>query len=849
MALINRRNTYHTIFSFLHMPDFTFSGVEAVNGLRINPAINYRGYKHATEVTLWPVIHRSVDTYCYVYRYNGKIFELDNVGLFIVGGFFMEKHNLNYSISHLWENKDAGFFTKFREGVVGSFVNAVRDDPAMNAATMSLLSSVLKLTFGENNTGFVNNMVNALSSIQQMLINGKVIYPEKEIAIYNGVKFKQDTYKVEKIYVTTNTGDDPYSRLEQDLRVLDLYPSFYYPSRLSKEILDKCKNYATYGECLCAMKSNGDLAVQEQYQRMILDVTKGIFNYLMCLCGTLYESYGSRTNFSTLSEKIYKNDNTTKVEMKTKDFDLYFEGGDPNLARRKGLIVFSLDYIENPTYGLKLEVNVFEQKGRESSKRETTKEEFIPIPEIQIADSIIKELGASVVEDGEKFIVTIPSITIQNKVLAEIFPRHALDLKYDFIDYTKDMATRLGREAKEVIGEVAKDISEGDFLEAFGKSAGYLASKVSPLPDDRLFNDFVSMGKKLINLFKIQLDYHRTFYKDVLKELQLMLQYVSVDIKSGSEQNGSTVKTFVFTLPEYFMLNNLNKKINVPPTFYKPDIHVLKMVGVETGNEVFSDTITNKEKVISVQEEARKLFDKYVLTSRGGFMKFSIIRNTAHNSCKDFITSKISKYTLRTDGQEGGAEGALGTALAFLRLLLVMPPNDYHFIPYFKEYAIALYNNSPSVTINDVKYYISYYGIVFLNLNRASINWLKDPDKAGLVQSINYLIPHDIDVQVSDAHVYPRESNSVYRIYNDSSMKGIPLYIKLSIVFKPFNEYIHLFGNFIGFDKLLEYLGETPDKKNTESASSTTASDTSNTTASLNNNDNIQATPPPNYSC
>lgn len=175
-------------------------------------------------------------------------------------------------------------------------------------------------------------------------------------------------------------------------------------------------------------------------------------------------------------------------------------------------------------------------------------------------------------------------------------------------------------------------------------------------------------------------------------------------------------------------------------------------------------------------------------------------------------------------GMGGVGDATVARAAAslaqFFQFILELPPGDYNYIPYFKQLLEALYSGAPFVSINGVRYFIAYYGIILNNAFRFSIS-------SRVSDTILYLLPNSVKLETSEIYVYPytnyavginsgqktetimgeKKSAEARRQILDVNPKGIPLYVKLTIDFRPINDFIHLYGNFLGMENLLARMG------------------------------------------
>lgn len=145
------------------------------------------------------------------------------------------------------------------------------------------------------------------------------------------------------------------------------------------------------------------------------------------------------------------------------------------------------------------------------------------------------------------------------------------------------------------------------------------------------------------------------------------------------------------------------------------------------------------------------------------------------------------------------ATSGLADIFKLFNVLLLLPPGHYYYVPYIKHFFKALIDGHKSVTINNVTYYIGYYGIVLHNVNAIALRNNQEPNRV-----LMYLLPKNVKIQVSESYTYP--FNFPAEIQNQNN-KARPLYVKLDITFMPINDLLYLYSTYSDVEQLKRVLG------------------------------------------
>ncbi|MEM5877700.1 MAG: hypothetical protein QXF12_02345 [Candidatus Aenigmatarchaeota archaeon] len=201
------------------------------------------------------------------------------------------------------------------------------------------------------------------------------------------------------------------------------------------------------------------------------------------------------------------------------------------------------------------------------------------------------------------------------------------------------------------------------------------------------------------------------------------------------------------------------------------------------------------------------LFHRLAQIYQGIKTKYKAYFNQAIN-VKDFDTGESvggadQGVEFKTQTQ-AHSELFLGRILKLFNVMLLMPPGDYDYIPYFKVLFTALLNGSTKVNINGVDYYIGYYIIILHNVN-AFKGFQQAQAKSSNTSSrvLSYLLPRNVEVKTSEQYTYPFN----YELEFQGDNKARPLYVTLEVTFEPINDLLFLYATYGDLNEIKSALG------------------------------------------
>ncbi len=801
MAIIDRTTVYHTLFSFIHSRTVKVSGegvVELDNSALLYPYYKYAAFNTSNKLLL-PIVDMYNPYACFVFRFSGLAdcdamnslnmapgaAKLAKSQLVAVGGFYIDENVSGFSFTHMWREKDTGFMLQLRENVTSVIKDFItgEGDP-MGDTTINLISKVLGLVDGGD--GALSNFVKGFVSLRQILVNSKIIFPEKELKIYDGFKFNSQNFTVEKLYITKTSSENIYQQLLSDISTLDLWPKLFFvgPSGSTagqlppilqvkkalqenpndetlKKIYEELVRVYAEGFVLFALLfydhfENPDNRIKSDYNQ------SKFFELIQSLFPVSSEEQEKEGFLSDLKSKLIRFTcyNALKIETYTRPrpicaygsigvlslyqfFSTLFYSGDPKN------INFTAVYNNNElaNFGLKeVEGLTWHNVGRfisgvveffQGDNKTPAANVVLSAPVAagaHVADKALEELG---VPQG-------PEVIIKNKIFTFAYSSDDPFATTDFSKLPSNNNTTI------ILNKAASYV----FFPASIRN-----SETEPL--------IAAVMKDIV-----------AFVNDKYK------QYVPSTIPAKKED----------------YINNMRRFFE---SSANPVIRGLTTAKIEDYNDVISLLAPALVSVVK---------------GLGGY--------NAGSGCHEI--------------------GEVPTeVLAFLRALLVQPPSSYNYVPYYREYVKALYEGYPEITINGIRFSIGYYGIVLLNIRRITLGEIARNGAAD--RTIYYLLPEDVEVTTSNTYVYSFNDTSTPFSLNFPT--GNPLWIKLKITLKPINDYIHIFGNFLGLRNLLLLLGDQTFDAQGGSSGGSGSSTVSNTGGQSSPSAQATSTPSVPYNC
>lgn len=750
MPVIDRSVIKHSAYSYLHHRRVVVTDNGYINDFQ---SLTYQAYKYSNSINFVPIIDIASPFTCFVFRFSGaancnnsqEIGQTTNkaVGqaqLVAVSGFYADESILNFSFSHLWREKDTGFLLQLRESVTNMLQDFLVGDMQISDTTMNILSSIIGGVGGPSIKSFISQAL----ALRQILANSKIVFPEKELKVYDGFKLtSSSSYTVEKIYVTKQAGDNIYDEIIKDLSDLDLWPKVFYisPQQGQDSDLSAIPILKLYDA-----KNNpgADNTAKELYNTFIQRYAIGFV-----LLAIYFFSYFDDPNITDVN-----------FPCDVKSYDVYtgiFDIIPTSVDLRKGYL-----WIKHKNALIKQCYTLLEEESSSSAIRGSC---FCGC--VGLSSLISLESGINGQDNIVEFVTGTGLINQgveSNLAVREIGERASQDM-VENQQKRKANTVHLLRKATGNIKEIRYFYKNDDNGSEFDNPTG-VDYENGTVCLNRIAR-YIFFPESVVN------DSNKQKLKEIYAEV---LRYVNTQYKSYLDLMNNKVdyNTYVNGIKNFFNNSGLSWLYGL--TIYS-----------------YADAVNRIGPIL------RSL----VYSLNGGSM-------VKINSCTEIST--ISN-----------------DVLAFFKALILMPPSNYNFVPYYTEYVKALYEGWPFMKLNGILYTIGYYGIVLLNVKRGVA--LPSQNASAIDKSIYYLLPEEVDVQFSNSFVYDF-SNSPEQLRAPS---GRPLWAKLKITFRPINDFIHIYGNFLGLEKLLILLGayEASQPSNSNSATGSQTITNSGTASSM----------------
>lgn len=759
MALINRARIPHHVFSYLVTPSAAFE------------ILTYAPYQSGNLgiTRLIPVLDKASPGLCTIFLYSGvkHLRDMDTGspnqlehGFSFVYGFEIQGIDNVYELgfSHQWGERTTRLYS-----IKNAIKNKVKELLGSGDITLyvgaegvrSIIGEVFKhfnFSLGEVG-GAIDKLIKYLGNSIQLLGNSAQIFPEEDILAYQNFRMDTAEYKVTKTYVTYASGVNPLDEALADLKKLDLLPKFLTKKKITKG----CKIAQTYAE-------GGAKSPQfRAYAARIVTAALNIFCYYAA------------------------NDFLNKETDPNKKYRLYVFGlnnKDRGITTKEELSVF-ID-VRNPG-----------QSEGEIGKKPVEQDDGFWTKVWEGLKSFGRKLLESVGSDdhlGDNY------TTSNNPLIKEIMFRFNIQLgikKLSFNAIKKDAESIFNDQSRYLQNECNKALKKYNYYEKVVDAWGEGEAQASDQSGRVQF--IIDRVSGLQNLFGVTALLGVFEGKEISIESFVHEGYV---VSSGTFLNHFNILPSLCAMEAASDDGKLVEDIFHSFLKHNPNI----ILNREAAISILWDT-NPPEQVTPENAQAR--FNELLKN------ELEKIRDIVEVTVENEATDDAPENTLGLEGQVAAAATAAGE---FLQMLFVLPPGEYYFIPFFKQLVYALYTGSPYVELNNVRFYIAYYGIILHNLNRYDIisyhKKQEDTNDTGVAKksilrannTLYYLLPSDVQITASEEIVYP-----FYGAYQDDDARimsrGFPLWVKLSITFKPMSGFIHLYGNFMGLDKLMTHLG------------------------------------------
>lgn len=750
MSFINRSKIPHHIFCYLITP---------TNALAPYVYTRYR-YLNTTAQIL-PILDKYSPGLCTVFLYSGAADDAlrqqgkksISSGFAFAYGFELDNYTSanSFEFTHEW-GAGANKLLQIKKDLLGWVKGFVGTDLTISQAMTDVIRGVVSFMTG--GASFVEELASHLSNARLILANTAQVFPEEDIKAYQGLNIEEVSYSVSKTYVTLSSDQQvtALSQLMHDLELLKIYP------RVLKEVeIGSCPIAEAY------KKAGGYATIKSQLSNDSEGIADENVAYFLALAQTVVQE--ALKVFIAVAAQHRISQTQVVDEQKV----LYVLP----LNERANNAVW--EHLLNKRFKSNRKVKVTKINTMSNDVNEQDKDLSWIEKNLELEDGffvwsrvnkilpadITVFFGAYVEKEMKEAIKEKERISfdrIRDFPGKKFYPRELIESTYQpqFVESNMKYEVKTGEGENSSVPDWLKDVS--DNIEAFFReNLSLILSGVAAAS---------AVGA-------------------ITGVTAYVLEKFNVLAASVNFQNAYCVG-----------LGYLNNTLGLLPVSCPTATGLYSDEDIDNFyTAVFHSVMAGAPFLAINKQEAYKLAETYKYEETISNAKETLKRITQLQIKESRPEADVSNYGINDPTTLSGATNLM----SFFQMLFVVPPGDYYYIPYFKQLVYALFVGAPYVYINGAKFYISYYGIILHNMRRYALDGRES-------DSIYYLLPESVEVSVSENFVYPIHASI-------TGVKGLPLWAKLKIVFRPISKWIHLYGNYLGMSKLLKYLGslETED--------------------------------------